>query len=213
MPICRLIAAMTLCGQIGPLSFSSPEDRRHLEAWRDKTDASLMGAGTLRDADPEMRGSHGVLRENRIRAFVSASGHIPVENRRIFLHGPPPLIFTPQDNVASLQRRLENRAGVQAASTLNGMLDLRDVLHSLRKKGAETLLLEGGGGLNYQALKQGIVDELLLTLCPKILGSSQAVPLVHGPCGLFEKTSWQLLEYRAGRHGEVFLHYQRRPSE
>ncbi|MDY0163873.1 RibD family protein [Desulfobotulus sp.] len=210
MPRCFLIAAMTLCGHIGPSPFSSPEDRQHLETWRDQTDASLMGAGTLRDADPEMRGSHGVLRENRIRAFVSASGRIPLEKRRIFLHGPPPLFFTPSHVAKSLALTLGQRGGVHPVPSLQDKsLDLKAVLAVLKTQGTASLLLEGGGGLNYQALKQGIVDELLLTLCPKILGSSNAVPLVHGPCGLKETGPWHLLDYRIGNSGEVFLHYTR----
>ncbi|TWI71733.1 2,5-diamino-6-(ribosylamino)-4(3H)-pyrimidinone 5'-phosphate reductase [Desulfobotulus alkaliphilus] len=209
MPKTILIAAMTLCGHIGPQSFSSSEDRQHLEYWRDRSDASLMGAATLRDADPEMRGSGGILKENRIRAFISASGNIPFDGRRAFLHGPPPLIFTAEHLAEPLQKRAGSRAEVLVADTEGTGLNLKQVLDILKKKGVKTLLLEGGGGLNREALKQGIVDELLLTLCPVISGAPSAIPFVRSGTLFHETGLWHLAAHRAGKFGEVFLHYKK----
>ncbi|WP_179953255.1 RibD family protein [Desulfobotulus mexicanus] len=209
MPKTCLIAAMTLCGHIGPHTFASPEDRQHLEYWRDKSDASLMGAATLRDADPEMRGSGGILKANRIRAFISASGDIPFDGRRAFLHGPPPLIFTSEYLAEPLQKKAGSRAKVLIADTEDTGLNLKHVLEILKNKGVKTLLLEGGGGLNREALKQGVVDELLLTLCPVICGSSNAVPFVRKGRPLHETGHWRLAAHRTGKFGEIFLHYKK----
>ena len=76
------------------------------------TDASLLGAGTLREGDPEMRGAGGIIPNNRIRAVITMSGKIPVKSRRLFRMGPPPVVFTSSDHVPSLGEALGHRARV-----------------------------------------------------------------------------------------------------
>ncbi|MFH1020748.1 MAG: hypothetical protein V1782_09120 [Pseudomonadota bacterium] len=61
-----IIAASTICGRIGPGLTGSPVDRGLLEKMRAATDASLLGAETLRLGDPEMRGPEGHLLPQRI---------------------------------------------------------------------------------------------------------------------------------------------------
>ena len=73
-----MIAATTLCGRINPAPLGSVRDRRFLEKMRDSTDASLMGSGTLRRENPEMRGTAG-LSKHRLRVFITQSGDIPVD--------------------------------------------------------------------------------------------------------------------------------------
>ncbi|MCW7754914.1 RibD family protein [Desulfobotulus sp. H1] len=205
-----LIAATTLCGHIGPCPFSSPEDRQHLELWRDRTDASLMGASTLRNADPEMRGSNRILHPGRIRALITASGHIPFDHRSIFTTGPPPLIFTRANLRDSLQEHAGSRAEVLAANEKNGSLDIHHIRAILEKRGCRSLLVEGGGGLNRSALEQDAVDELLLTLCPVLYGKGNAVPLIRRAPTPMDRWSWQLLEHKTGTAGEIFLRYARK---
>lgn len=43
------------------------------------------------------------------------------------------------------------------------------------------MILLGGGALNQLFYKEGLVDELFLTLCPLILGSTTAINLVKPP--------------------------------
>jgi len=62
-----------------------------------KTDASLLGAGTLRAGNVEMRGIGGIIPEKRIRALITMSGNIPVKDRSLFHTGPPPVVFTGEE--------------------------------------------------------------------------------------------------------------------
>ncbi|MEA1991363.1 MAG: hypothetical protein U9N58_04090, partial [Thermodesulfobacteriota bacterium] len=78
-----LICITTACGRITPGTIGSPRDRRHLEDMRMMTDASLLGAGTLREGDPEMRGTGGIIPKNRIRAIIPMSGKIPIKGQRL----------------------------------------------------------------------------------------------------------------------------------
>ncbi|MDH3392995.1 MAG: dihydrofolate reductase family protein, partial [Desulfobulbaceae bacterium] len=109
-----IIAAGTLCGRISPVGMGSDEDRALLEQLRDQTDASLIGAGTLRAENPEMRGAGGKLNRNRIRAVISAGGNLPVKGKKMFSHGPPPLVFTSKERASSLTAELGEVAEVKS---------------------------------------------------------------------------------------------------
>ena len=205
-----IIAASTICGRIGPGLTGSAVDREVLEKIRAATDASLLGAGTLRQGDPEMRGPGGHLLPQRIRAFITASGDIPVAGRKIFSQGPPPLIFTGETAAAGLRHRLGSLAQVVTlpADAVGG-LSLAAALVHLAKLGAASVLIEGGGRLNYACLQQGVVDEILLTLTPKLSGDQEAASFCGGPGPLGEPfLSLALVSCEAAETGEVFLKYR-----
>ncbi|HIJ90527.1 MAG: dihydrofolate reductase family protein [Desulfobulbaceae bacterium] len=205
-----IIAAGTICGRIGPGLTGSPVDRSFLEKMRAATDASLLGAETLRQGDPEMRGPEGRLLPKRIRGFITQSGDIPVAGKKIFQYGPPPLIFTGEAQVPGLHHRLGALAQVVSlppAST--GGLSLAAALAHLAKLGAASVLVEGGGGLNYACLRQGVVDEILLTLTPKISGDQQAASLCGGPGPLGDPfLPLILVSCEAAETGELFVKYR-----
>ncbi len=205
-----IICVSTLCGRIEPPGIGSPQDRLRLEHARASTQASLIGASSLRKGDPEMRGLGGVLPVSRIRAIVSDSGHIP-EDRKIFRSGPPPLIFTSEHGYRRLSTYILERASVHVLSVMpSGGLDLREAIGIMADMGVGELLVEGGGRLNYHALSQGVVDEILLTLAPKIVGSEGLALLVSGPCQLGSPfLQFELVEcQRIPESDELFLTYR-----
>ena len=205
-----IIAASTICGRIGPGLVGSPVDRGLLETMRAATDASLLGAETLRQGDPEMRGPGGHLPPQRIRAFVSQSGDIPVAGRKIFAHGPPPLIFTGEAAATGLRHRLGTLASVVVlpADSVEGLSMVAALAH-LAEHGVSSLLIEGGGRLNYACLRQGVVDEILLTLTPKLSGDQGAASFCGGPGPLGEPfLPLALISCEAAATGEVFLKYR-----
>ena len=204
-----MVAAMTLCGRISPASMGSPEDRRLLEQLRAETDGSLLGASSLRAADPEMRGLDGILPEKRLRAIISGSGKFSIENKKIFCQGPAPVIFTSKKVASDLALRLKGRAEVVSVEEVPHGLSLPAVLSRMSERGAESVLLEGGGVLNYAALAQGVVNEISLTITPKISGDQGAASLVTGPQPLgnpFE--SLELLSCRRTDYDELICRYK-----
>ncbi|HCC55412.1 MAG TPA: hypothetical protein DEQ20_10910 [Desulfobulbaceae bacterium] len=205
-----IIAASTICGRIGPGLTGSPIDRGLLEKMRAATAASLLGAETLRQGDPEMRGPEGLLLPQRIRAFITQSGDLPLAGRRIFQQGPPPLIFTGAAAAAGLRSRFGTLAQIVTLPLDSaGGLSLAAALAHLEKFGAVSVLVEGGGRLNYACLRQGVVDEILLTLTPKISGDQGAASLCAGPVPLGEPfMSLALVSCEVAETGEVFLKYR-----
>lgn len=204
-----LIAAMTVCGRISPAGMGSPLDRRLLEEFRGRTGASLIGAGTLRQGDPELRGPNGRLDPSRIRALVTASADIP-SGARLFARGPAPLIFTSPARAPELARQMQDRARVLGVATGPAGISVAAVLAELDALGVDSVLLEGGGKLNYAALQEGVVDELSLTLTPLLSGDRHAASLAdgHAPLGT-PFLALKLISARTAATGEIYLLYQR----
>lgn len=203
-----MIAAMTLCGRISPAIMGSGEDRELLERLRAQTDASLVGAATLRAANPEMRGPAGELLP-RIRAIISATGDIPTKKKALFTAGPKPLVFTSFDQATVLETNIGKKAEIYSLPWDTDGLSLNAALDILQKKEVRKLLVEGGGRLNYAALTAGIVDELYLTITPFLSGDIHASSLVDGPVSLGDPfLRAQLVSLERSSSDELFCHYK-----
>jgi riboflavin biosynthesis pyrimidine reductase len=136
-----------------------------------------MGANTLRTENPEMRGTNGTLSSDRIRAIISRSGFIPVTGKKLFDHGPKPVVFTGEDNISALQDRLKDKARVLSLPEGPHGLSLQAALDIFAGRGVESLLIEGGAQLNY-LLSQASMATPLLPTVPNIL----AIPSWNSNC-------------------------------
>lgn len=204
-----LIAALSLCGQLGPKGFAGNEDRRFLEYMRDQTDASVIGAGTLRDENPEFRGTGGKLHPGRLRAIVSQSCELPTD-RKIFETGPSPYIMTTQESAKRIPASLAEKCHVVLLPPAAGGVSIMEALIYLKNRGADTVLLEGGGRFNFACMEQQVVDDLFLTLTPVLGGHPGAPHLVSAP-DTGTLPDWKQLRLIRCRHaatGEIFAHYQ-----
>ncbi len=204
-----MMAAVTLDGRIEPAPLGSRQDRDLLEAMRRATGAGILGAGSLRRADPVMAGPGGRIPGTRLRCVVTASGDLPAD-RRLFTRGPRPVIFT----TAAAAPGLRSLAAtvVTLPCREDGQLSLAAAGAWLAGAGVTRVLVEGGGGLNAAFLAQGLVDEILLTVVPRVSGHRDAAPLVR-PWreGLAPLETFTLCDCRRLDTGEVVLRY-RRPS-
>lgn len=165
------------------------EALRRLDA---ASDAVLIGARTLR-ASP---------RTWRPRAkktiVVSRSGDIPTDAR--FLEGEA---FIAAPGNATFE------APVPLIKTGDDDIDWPELLKKLREIGVERLYVLGGSEINAELLSRDLVDELFLTVAPKIkLGWD--TPTYAGGTALPREAllQFELLESHVVGH-EVFLRYRR----
>ena len=71
--------------------------------------------------------------------------------------------------------------GVQIIKTGAGKrVDLIKLLPILKTFGINTILLEGGGTLNWSFIQNNFIDEIRLTIAPWIVGGKEAISLVEG---------------------------------
>ena len=80
-------------------------------------------------------------------------------------------------------------------------VNLKDVIEDLGKRNISSVILEGGGTLNFSMLKENLVQKALFIISPKIIGGSDAITSVEGKgfCSMQEvinlkNTSYKLIE-------------------
>lgn len=107
-------------------------------------------------------------------------------------------------------RKLRKKLGKNPdLSYIIGTHDLKKLSRDLYKKGYKNVLVEGGPTLLGSFLKEGLIDEIFLTIAPKIYGTSDlTLTLVEGY--LFPKNSTIKLRLISVKPigDELFLHYK-----
>ncbi len=188
----------------GEAALGSRADRARLARFRREADAIVVGAGTIRREDPPYPAEVTV-------AVVSRSGRLPVASRLLAGEAHAPRILAvPEDLALGLLGPLSE---VRAAGRLDvlragrGDVDVMVLLAELGRRGAREVLLEGGGETLAGFLAAGAVDELRLTVVPRLVGGREAPALVGGAgWSLAEAPRLELLEVERDG-GELFLRY------
>lgn len=186
--------AMTADGKIATAnravsSFGSRRDQEHLYKLRATANAVMAGARTL-DLNKILLGPGGErfkklrkkngLAEYNLRIVVSGSGTID-SRAAIFRHRFSPIIVLTTSRASQSKlnrlRLLADEVLICGRAGINFPFALR---HLRQKWNVKRLLCEGGGELNAALFQAGLVDELHLTICPKIFGGSGAPTIADG---------------------------------
>lgn len=186
--------AMTADGKIATAnravsSFGSRRDHDHLLELRSTADAVMAGARTV-DSNPINMGPGGAkyrrmrtrrgLAEYNIRVIVSRSGGVDPDAEIFKRKFSPIIVLTTARAGASKLNRLRALAD-EVKICGRQEIDFRAALAWLREKWkVKRLLCEGGGELNDALFRAGLVDELHLTICPKIFGGRMAPTIADG---------------------------------
>ena len=194
LPFLFVNMAMTADGKIATAnravhSFGSAQDLAHLYELRATADAVMCGArtvevsGTILGAGGatfrQLRLDHGLAKFN-LRVIVSGSGSIRPAAEIFKKKFSPVIVLTTRRTSAKKLAQL--RALADEVKVCGEMeVNFRSALRWLRSKwGVKRLLCEGGGELNDALFRAGLVDEIHLTICPKIFGGRTAPTIADG---------------------------------
>jgi diaminohydroxyphosphoribosylaminopyrimidine deaminase / 5-amino-6-(5-phosphoribosylamino)uracil reductase len=161
---------------------TSPEARADGHAWRARACAVLTGIGTVLDDDPRLDVRDVATPRQPHLVIVDSQLQTPLQARLFSIPGRTCLIYTASDDAAK-QAALEGQgATVIRLPNAQGKVDLGAMLQDLgRKRAVNELHVEAGHKLNGSFLREGLVDELLLYLAPRLLGPglgmAQTTPL------------------------------------
>jgi riboflavin-specific deaminase-like protein len=179
----------TIGGHAGPLGDAA--DRELFRALRAVADGVLVGAGTVREERYGRMIKDEVVRQRRREQGRSDEPLACVVSGRLDLPEELPLLTAERARVAIVTNSQASLASPAAdvqyvRAERDGMLDLHAALRELHDRHSiELLLCEGGPHLNANLLAAGLVDELLLTLAPKLAGGDpargEALRIVAGP--------------------------------
>ncbi|MEV2195067.1 dihydrofolate reductase family protein [Streptomyces phaeochromogenes] len=191
-PYVLLSAAVSLDGCLddtgpGRLLLSGPADFDRVDEVRAESDAILVGAGTLRADNPRLLVNSAERRAARVAAgrpeyplkvTVSGSGDLDPD-ANFWSTGGEKIVYTTDEGAERATEALRG-LGVDVVS-VGPDVDWRGVLTHLHDVcGVRRLMVEGGGRVHTQLLRQGLADELQLALAPLVVGEPDA-PRLFGP--------------------------------
>ncbi len=188
-------------------------DRAMFHTLREQVDAVLAGTNTLRaerygriivDPDGRRRRVNNGLDPEPLACVVTRSGDVPTDI---------PLLQEPEARVVVFTAAEVDLSGVAAQVEVvtvdPGELTLTTALRRLRaERGVRSLLCEGGPTLFGALTRECVVDELFLTVAPKLTGGGRGPSISSGP-ELPEPVALRL-QWVLERHGSLFLRYLRR---
>jgi riboflavin-specific deaminase-like protein len=186
--------AMTADGKIATANraaaaFGSQRDREHLLELRATADAVMAGARTVDSAPITMGPGPAKFRRQRLkrglaeynlRVIVSRSGSVN-PRAEVFKHRFSPIIILTTERTSKAKLRQLQAIADEVKICGRREINFSVALRWLRKKwGVRRLLCEGGGELNDALFRAGLVNELHLTICPKIFGGRNAPTIADG---------------------------------
>lgn len=215
-PYIILSAAMTIDGKIasrtGDPDLSDEEDWKEVHKLRTEVDAIMVGKGTIENDDPKLHIKYHE-HDGYYRIVLDSNLSIPLSSKVV--HYKPeiyPTVICTTENVS--KERVEQFEGERTKIIRAGKgrrVNVSKLMPKLYEMGIKSILLEGGGTLNWSFLKEDLIDEMRLTIAPWIVGGEKAHSLVDGRG--FE-TMWQAPRFKlvnvSHRDNYVTLKYLKR---
>lgn len=186
--------AMTMDGKIATRKglskwITGEKARANVQLSRNKYTGIMVGIGTVIKDNPMLncRIEGG---RNPVRIVCDSGLNIPFECNLVDTAKDIRTIVAtvkPQktdsrykDYMTKADALMDKGVEILNINSKDGRLDLRDLMIKLGELKIDSILLEGGGTLNYSALDAGIVNEAQVYIAPKIFGGSEAITPVEG---------------------------------
>jgi riboflavin biosynthesis pyrimidine reductase len=204
----RVFACMasTLDGKIGPanveqfVSIGSRYDLDHLKSLRDTADGVLFGASTFR-AWPKVH--HGHKADHQLHHFILSHSLDLDPNADLFQRTDIPVsIFTGAKPSLFLK---EFPAQVKFIHLNNQKSTIVQTVDHIKQQGVTNLLVEGGGQVLQQLIEAQILQELFLTVTPKVMGQVDA-PNLFGNMSTIKPPVFKTIDSKIVGD-EVYFHF------
>lgn len=186
-PWVRVKLAMSLDGRTALANGASQwitgeASRTDVQHWRARSSAVLTGVGTVLADDPRLNVRLAPEKPEDepwqpLRVVLDTRLRTPTDSR-LFSTGGEVMIMT--EDATKGAAFAEMGVAVEAVPAQYGRLDLAAVIDRMGELEVNELLVEAGPTLSGEMLRQGLVDEVLLYVAPKLLGP-QGLPLVDLP--------------------------------
>lgn len=202
--------AMTADGKIATVTGASKwitgeEARNSVHYDRHRYSGIMAGIGTVLADDPMLNcripGGKGP-----VRIICDSSLRTPLESNIVKTTAEIPTIIATVIDDENRYREYEEK-GVKIIRTLpeNGRVNLRELMIKLGAMNIDSILLEGGAGLNFSALQAGIVNRVKCYIAPKIFGGETAKTPVGGKGVELPSNAFMLGEPSITHYGEDIL--------
>jgi len=194
LPWVRVKLAMSLDGRTAMASGESkwitgPAARADVQRLRARSGAVISGADSvlLDDSALTVRASElglpddeaaAAVQRQPLRVLIDSLRRVPLDQRFFREAGPTLVISTSAEQAAESYQTIGSE--LLALPGDDGKVELSTVLRTLAERGCNEVLVEAGAGLSGAFWRAGLVDELIVYMAPRLLGS-QARPLMQLP--------------------------------
>ena len=197
----------TIAGRSGPIG--SQTDTEMLQQLRTRFDAVMIGAGTMRVERYGRIVPDPAMRARRERIGLPPDPLAVIVSGRLDLPWDAPLFTDGAGRVLVFTASEADPPGTETPLRVvrhEGFVDPVEAMRHLRREhGVRALLCEGGPGLHGELQAAGLVDELFLTIAPKISGG-EAPRIIEAE--LLEVADLELI-WLLEERGELFARYRR----
>jgi len=225
LPLVTLKTAMTLDGKIAPPPgesdnptalgaatasggwITSEVARAHVQELRHRSDAILVGVGTIIADDPLLTDRSGLPRRRPLlRVIVDTRLRLPLESRLVQSGHDDVLVVCSLAEEKRKQTLREHGIRVEQlpAATPDGRPNMGSLVRLLGESEITSLLIEGGAMINWAALHSGVVDKVFLYYAPKILAGAGSVPFATASGFTRMRDAAYVKSIRLHRFGEDF---------
>ena len=210
-------SAMTVDGKIathqGDSAISSKDDLIRVHKLRDSVDGIIVGISTVLADNPRLTirlGRKQPKEKHLTRIIIDSTGRIPLDSQILRTASKIKTIVAVTKLAHMNVRRKIKKTGAIIIVAGTDTVDLKRVLWTIQKMGIKKILVEGGGEINWSLFSLGIVNELIVTIAPKIVGGRQATTLVEGEgySRVSQGLKLQLKKVRMQNSGELVLNYK-----
>jgi diaminohydroxyphosphoribosylaminopyrimidine deaminase/5-amino-6-(5-phosphoribosylamino)uracil reductase len=198
-PLVTLKAAMTLDGKIAPPKIrtsghatgksisggwiTGEAARAHVQELRHRSDAILVGVGTVIADDPLLTDRSGRPRRRPLlRVILDSRLRLPLESRVVTSAQDDVLILCSFAEEKKKKQLLKRGVRVEQLprATSDGHPDMPAIVRFLGQMEITGLMIEGGALVNWAALSASVVDKVFFYYAPRILGGTGSIPLAGG---------------------------------
>ena len=184
LPFVTMKFAMTLDGKIATVTgesqwISCEESRQFVHHLRDINAGIMVGVNTVLMDDPQLttRIDGG---KNPVRIVVDSMARTPIDAKVICDDRAETIIAVTTSAPAGKLSALRNSGAEIIIAGQGPQVDLEILMRELAAREITSVLLEGGGTLNFSMLEAGFVDKVYTFIAPKILGGKNAPTAVAG---------------------------------
>jgi len=185
IPFVILKSAMSLDGKIATYIgeskwITSKESREDSQNLRNRMHSIMVGVNTVIADDPELTCRIN-SEKNLIRIIVDTNLRIPLNSKVIKNQDKHTIVATTLSADENKKQMLRN-LGIKIIEvpSKNDKVDLKEFVKRLGQEGIDSILVEGGGTLNFSALQEDIVDKVIVYIASKILGGEKSKSIIAG---------------------------------
>jgi 2,5-diamino-6-(ribosylamino)-4(3H)-pyrimidinone 5'-phosphate reductase len=182
-PYVILSAAISIDGKIATRTkdskLSSNQDYIRLHKLRSKVDGILVGKNTVMHDNPllTVRYTKG---KNPVRIILDSQGKISSKSKILQTSNEVPTIIAVSKKITKSNLKKLYKFPVEIIITGENSVNIKSLLKKLSDKKITTILVEGGGTINWEFIRQNLFDELVITLSPFLIGGNNAISFIQG---------------------------------